>query len=241
MEIYTDGIGDYTRKETNTKKRNLHALKIELLSKKLKKKNIYKEEVIKILKNSCNELKLINKIKSNSNIEFTLYNNTSIPANLSKDKCINEYNFFVIIIGIIDGVLDNINHNINFELNFVDTRTSNVPTNERLEELYEQMKEFLAYRKLILTNYIEYTENIYPEIVKKSISNYPSHKYFSQCYNDSFNNSYQVEFINAYNIGYKNYNSFDFDTIYEEYLKLYVELKVLKDNLKLNEEWVKRK
>lgn len=241
MEIYTDGIGDYTRKETNTKKRNLYSLKLKLLSNKFNKTKNENNKILKDLENSYNKLKLIEKINLTSDIEFKLYKNTERPANVTTEKTINQYRFFVTMIGIIDGILDNINHNINFELNFINPNTSDIQTNEELNKLYEQKKLFLEYRNLILNDYKQYSKNIYPEILNKVINNYPSHNYFSECFDDSFNNLYQAEFISAYTKGYSNSKNCDFIKLFTIYKNLFFELIILKIESSDKIETAKRK
>ena len=238
MEYISDG-GGYSKTEEN--KKNLYALKIKLLTNKFNKNKSNKNTIIKHLGDASNKLKLINKIYSNSNIEFKLYKSTNIQANLHKEKIAAQYNFFVTMIGFIDGILDNIIREINFELNFVDARTSKIPTNEELDKLYKKRDEFLEFRNLVFKDSFKYSKDTYPFCIDQAMKNYPGHKYFSQFFNDSFDNSYQVEFITAYNNGYKYHNKIDFEIVYKEYSNYLSQLFDLKEKLKNNEEKAKRK
>ena len=222
MEKITCGGPSESAKEKN----NLYSLKRRLLvNKYYNKKHNTEEELLKQLKKATKNLKLIENIDSNSEIELSIYKTTSKPAFLWQEKIVNEYKLFVTMLGVIDGFIDSINRQINFDSKFDHTKAVNAQLNE--------LSRFLNYRKLILSNYKCITNTKGPQIIESVIYESPSYIRFNECYKDSIKDHYQlnlqIEFINAYNNGYIKEGRIKFDRVFNKYIELYEELKEYKE------------
>lgn len=246
MDFYTDG--DIHKNETENKKMNLYKLKIKLLTNKYyNDKSNVQIDIYKTFKKAIKKLKQIEKIYSNSNIEYMIYRSTSKPAFLWQEKFVNSYRFFCTMLGIIDGYLDKINRDIDFELKFVDKRINKFDpkNNMSLKSLLEAKERFLRYRDMVTYDYKEYNSSHELELMSVAIKNYPSHQYFKDCYEDIKKNFYQlnlqVELINAYNKGYTSVGKIKFNEVFEKYRELFEELLNFKKQISLNEDKIKTK
>lgn len=231
-KIITGDCGD-----TSKEKMNLYSLRRKLLvNKYYNKKSDVGVDFLKQLKLAVTNLKSIEDIECNSDIEFNIYKQTSTPMFLWQEKIVNEYKLFVTIIGFIDGLIDNIHRRIVFEENFNNF--------SEINQLIKQKTPLLEKRKKVLEDYNNINKRKLPNFIDKILEECPSYKGFNECYEDIVKNNYQldlqIEFINAYNFGYTKEGRVNFNYIFEEYMKLYEELVQFKNKKRDKVKKIKR-
>lgn len=229
MDMYFDG---YVSNETKKEKKNFLSIKKDLLIRKLNKNNDvnYEELIFNQFKKASKNLKNIEEILKLSTTEYKTHKTTYIPVFLWQKKLINNYRIFGIILGLIDGYMNEIQGKINFEKNF--------DNQKEIIKLQKQIDELLSYKDKILSNYENVGLKNEPNIINNSLYTNPTYNCFKDFYDDSIDNSYQldlqIQFISFYNIGYTAVGKIDFYKIFKEYENTYNEIISYNDVLENN-------
>ncbi len=216
--LMSDGINEMPTKS----KINLYkAISQAIIKKYYANKNEVKFD--NYLKDAIKNLKKINLIETRSNVELERYHNTTYPGFLWQEKINQKLHFFASMIGFIDGIIDNCTREINFYSHFEDSNSKNEITKYK-----ENQENFLKIRNNILIDFTKRKTNSDPTILITTLETIPSHQCFSELYNDSIINEYQLnlqqELVNAYNVGYTSYCYYGLNEILNLYNTLNLEL-----------------
>lgn len=223
--------------DESKEKINLYKLKSKLLQNKFYFSFNKEYDIFKDLKHSIKKLKEIDTIFARSDVESNVYKSTSYPAFLWQREIVNRYNFFGVIIGVIDGNIDETKRSIEWHKKFNDK--------ERLKVVENKKAELEAKRNVILCDLKNSLTISDPNILFDTLCTLPSYKYFTNCYEnvliDEYNCNLQIELVNSYNKGYINsskfYTNFAFTTLIDYYKSLLNELKEHKEK---NKTYVKK-
>lgn len=211
MGIMIDGYSDVTKKRKNLYQAISQAfIKIYYTSKN-------KIRFDKYLQDAVRNLKRINFIETRSQIELERYHETQYPSFLWQEKINQKLHFFASMIGFIDGFIDDCTKEIDFYSHF------NGKENE-INGYKKYQSELLEIRNNILQDFAKRSTNHDPQILMSTLETVPAHKSFTELYNDSIENEYQLnlqqELVSAYNVGYTSVGHCDLDSILALYKNL---------------------
>lgn len=226
--IISDGYIEVTRKKKNLYQAISQAIiKLCYVSKKEIKFDKYLQDAVR-------NLKRINLIETRSQIELERYNSTQYPGFLWQEKINQKLHLFASMIGFIDGFIDDCTKEIDFYSHFNDS------TN-KIDEYKNHQNELLAIRDSILQDFVKRRTNRDPHILTSTLETVPAHKSFAELYNDSIENTYQLdlqqELVSAYNVGYTSVGHYDLDSILALYKNLNEKLEKYEDS---NEDVLKK-
>lgn len=217
MGIVIEGYTD-VKKERKTLYQNISQAIIKLYY--TSKKGI---KFDKYLQDAVRTLKIINLIETRSEIELERYNNTQYPSFLWQEKINQKLHFFASMIGFIDDCTKEIDFYSHFD-----------NKENEINEYEKNQSELLEIRNSILQDLAKRSTCHDPHILISTLETVPAHKSFTELYNDSIKNGYQLdlqqELVSAYNVGYTSFGHYDLDLILDLYKKLTEKLEIYEDS-----------
>lgn len=162
----------------------------------MKNRKTENKDIIFFMNNFIENLKRVNMIYTNADIELLKYGRTTYPNDLLIDEMNNRYCFFSIILGYIDSLIDNTN---------IDYNTI----------------EFI--RSKVIYDFIYNIKLSDLKIIKETLLEQPCYKNFEKCYTqlDQWNSKLILNMIKFYKIGYSNYSNLNIYKMYSKYIILY--------------------
>lgn len=208
------------------KNMHLYRLKSMLLQRFYNiKLNNKKGDIFFLMRKYIDNLKEVDLLYTRADIESRKYDYTSYPDTLLKSEITNRFCFYSIVLGFIDSNIDNLNKYINL------SKINNI---KNLTYYKNELINLYNFREMVLNDFNKTSHFSDPKLCVDTLNTFLCYKNFNNCYSyistSIYTDTYVLDLINSYNIGYKHCNKYTIYDIYENYIFLITELNEYKNN-----------